>query len=278
LIDLGTGSAPRCEAVSIYVICYNTAVVKTVLPFVLLSLVFGSLVFFYIKQHSNLRIAPTQTGLQVTNDRRAAQLAEDWVSFTNIYFHFTFTHPKSMKVLTSGIPPGGDVSDEISNPMVGSIFSVERIYVTDLEIQKEIDGDTKVGRVYSDPQWTNYIADRDRTFAQIRKYRDLSLEDFAQLVRQQQILAASSSPDKQDTPLQKVTVDGLPAYQYTQIAGMPPALEAESLGMFGNENWGALGTHRFILLEDAHGEKYYIRYKPEDPVSEQIFESFHFVK
>jgi hypothetical protein len=276
LIDLGVCSG-ALQSVSICTVCYDIVVVKSFSVFLLLALVLGTLVV-YTKQQSNLWIAPAQTGLQSTNVQQAAQLAEDWVSFTNTYFHFTFMHPTSMRVLTSGIPPDGDVSDEISNPMVGSIFSVERIYVTDLEIQREIDGDTSVGRVYSDPRWTDYLADRDRTFAQIRKYRDLSLEDFAQLVRRQQILAASSSPDKQDAPLQKVTVDGLPAYQFTQIAGIPPALEAESLGMFGNENWGALGTHHFILLEDPHGQKYYIRYKPGDPVSERIFESFHFVK
>ena len=89
------------------------------------------------------------------------------------------------------------------------------------------------------------------------------------------MMSASTSPDKQDALLRKVFVDGLPAYQFEQITGMKFSSKAAPLRM---GTMFSLSTNRFLLLEDPKGEKLYMRYQPENPISESILKSFHFVR
>ena len=235
-----------------------------------------------ISKSLNIKEALQNSTQQPEGERmQTAQPTEEWNTFTNTRFSYSFEHPMSLKrEALDG--RGADFSSDVDSIVTfmtdtSGVFNVTRLYLDEQSIKSGISANVEQMRSekYSETYIKDYSERMDREFADIRKYRDIPFEKFALLV--QKALTPDMGLNTQGEPLQKVIVDGLPAYQFTRIDGGQLNAEAVPLKMeYGF--WSSFGTHRFIFLESPSGEKYYIHYKPGDPISERIFKSFHFMR
>ncbi|MFA6601262.1 MAG: hypothetical protein WCT02_00140 [Candidatus Paceibacterota bacterium] len=254
----------------------KTLIIGTLLLFLLLFVVASIVV--------NPSTNPKNLSVQNAEQQATQKIfSESWVPFTNTQHNFTISHPVSLAVLAGSevLVPEADSSVYVENGL-RSIFSIEYLYPTDQEINKQINADTKAGRVAGNAEWKEYIRNRDDQFSEFKKYRDLSLLQFANLVSQALVIG-TTSPTNTIQPLQMMTVDGLPAYQFIQKWREPssndPIFSDESIPLRiqgGPHSLG--GKHIFVLLEDKKGQKLIIRYLAENPISVRVFESLRFVE
>ncbi len=207
-----------------------------------------------------------------------ALLAEKWVLFTNARLHYAFMHPISLEDYKSG-KGGEDALADLGSMTTflienKGIFNIGRIYLDEQSIQSGFQTNIKWMRSegYGEQYIKEYSERISREFADTRKYRDIPFDNFARLIQK-----ALTPANGQSQPLQKITVAGLPAYEF--IYPKDIKLSEEGIALKLPSGYAhTFETHHLVFFESLKGEKYYIHYNPENPVSKRIFESFHFVK
>jgi hypothetical protein len=159
------------------------------------------------------------------------------------------------------------------------IFNVTRLYLDEKTIQKGIADMQDPANIdgWLDDSQIQAFKDRiDVEFASDRKYRDMPSDEFLHVLSKELSLRGSVSPET-SLPYEKTEVDSILAYEFTWTNDFP---ESNTIPYFklGYGFVSDMGFHKVVYFESLIGEKFFIHYIPNSPISLSMFKSFHFVQ